>query len=172
MSLGPVMTANPSSRRPGSRARIVSLLGIGFLEEEEEERGARAADLLRRGGHSAGECPSDGIITVTFESHIDCARIDPLAEGAHDLRCREESLRLRGLNGGNRWYHRGAVLDRDPDLPVQALGFEISGLPEVTEPTADRPFRQSHRPSDRRGLDLEDRKSTRLNSSHLVISYA
>src|SRR5690625_6306556 len=56
-----------------------------------------------------------------------------------------------------------AAIEAEQAVVVTAAGIADHTLVPEIEPVADR---------GRRGLDLGDRKSTRLNSSHVAISYA
>src|SRR5256885_7873734 len=62
------------------------------------------------------------------------------------------------------------TLFRSVGVGARVAVVAVARLPRLFE--ADFERRQLRLLADRRGRDLVDRKSTRLNSSHLVISYA
>src|SRR5690606_36136302 len=59
----------------------------------------------------------------------------------------------------------GAVIDQLPDGPITAVHLGAGGL------TIPRYIAHTRRGSNQHVIELEDRKSTRLNSSHVKISY-
>src|SRR5256885_12396957 len=76
----------------------------------------------------------------------------------HELGTRQERVRPDGGSVGYRLPAEWTVVGRGPDLGSPRRDREAGADPRET--------------TDHRLSDGEDRKSTRLNSSHLVISYA
>src|SRR5688500_12190623 len=147
----------------GERAQAGNEVRIGQEAHVEQQ--------VRAGGDAVLEAEGD-----ERELHLGAAR--PRREGVEDLAADLVHVPLAGVEDEIRHAaqlveHRALALDRLVHRQL-ALGQRVRapGLREAAHQRVLRGLEEEQRRAHAARVDGADRKSTRLNSSHLVISYA